>query len=259
MDDPLIAAEESLIAIDEGRIDDAARLIDEADIKENSSLVIPYVKGLVSAKRGHLSEALDRFNDVLMSNPHHVRARLNRITLHLLAEDVQTALDDCDWLLMTYPNLLLAKLRRGEALIQHGIFDEAEKEIRSVLKEQPENEVALTRLGACLLAQGRAEEAFIPLNNALNLNSGYPEGYYQRAMLYLEMGEIDGALSDFKMTVKLSPKHVDALLRVAAIHHEKDDFEKAEVAWRKVLDADPDNKLARARLDEVRISLAKEA
>ena len=82
--------------------------------------------GTPRAKRGHLSEALDRFNDVLMSNPHHVRARLNRITLHLLAEDVQTALDDCDWLLMTYPNLLLAKLRRGEALIQHGIFDEAE-------------------------------------------------------------------------------------------------------------------------------------
>ncbi len=259
MDDPLIAAEESLIALDEGRIDDAARLIDEADIIDSKSLVIPYVKGLVAAKRGHMSEALDRFNEVLMTNPHHVRARLNRITLHLLAEDVQTALDDCDWLLMTYPTLLLAKLRRGEALIQHGIFDEAEKEIRAVLTEQPENEVALTRLGACLLAQGRAEEAFIPLNNALNLNSGYPEGYYQRAMLYLEMGEVDGALSDFKMTAKLAPRHVDSLLRVAAIYHEKDDFEKAEVAWRKVLDADPDNKLARARLDEVRISLSKTA
>ena len=142
MYDPLIAAEESLIAIDEGRIDDAARLIDEADIKESKSLVIPYVKGLISAKRGHLSEALDRFNDVLLSNPHHVRARLNRITLHLLADDVQTALDDCDWLLMTYPTLLLAKLRRGEAFIQHGIIDEAEKEIRAVLDEQPDNEVA---------------------------------------------------------------------------------------------------------------------
>ncbi|MDP7043483.1 MAG: tetratricopeptide repeat protein [Candidatus Thalassarchaeaceae archaeon] len=259
MDDPLIAAEESLIALDEGRIDDAARLIDEADIIDSKSLVIPYVKGLVAAKRGHLSEALDRFNEVLMNNPHHVRARLNRITLHLLAEDVQTALDDCDWLLMTYPTLLLAKLRRGEALIQHGIFDEAEKEIRTVLTEQPENEVALTRLGACLLAQGRAEEAFIPLNNALNLNSKYPEGYYQRAMLYLEMGEVDSALSDFKMTAKLAPKHIDSLLRVAAIHHERDELEKAEIAWRKVLDADPDNKLARARLDEVRISLAKTA
>jgi tetratricopeptide (TPR) repeat protein len=259
MDDAMIAAEESLIALDEGRIDDAARLIDEADIKDSKSLIIPYVKGLVAAKRGHLSEALDRFNEVLMTNPHHVRARLNRITLHLLAEDVQTALDDCDWLLMTYPTLLLAKLRRGEALIQHGIFDEAEREIRSVLQEQPENEVALTRLGACLLAQGRADEAFQPLNNALNLNQEYPEGYYQRAMLYLEMGEADSALADFKMTAKLSSKHVDALLRVAAIHHEREDLQDAEVAWRKVLDADPDNKLARARLDDVRISLAKNA
>ena len=259
MTDSMVAAEEALIALDEGRIDDAARLINEADKTESKALVIPYVKGLVAAKRGHLSEALDRFNEVLMTNPHHVRARLNRITLHLLAEDVQTALDDCDWLLMTYPNLLLAKLRRGEALIQHGIFDEAENEIRSVLQDQPENEVALTRLGACLLAQGRAEEAFIPLNNALNYNPEYGEGYYQRAMLYLEMGEADGALSDFKRCAKLSPRHIDSLLRVAAIHHEREDFQDAEVAWRRVLDADPDNKLARARLDEVRIELAKAA
>ncbi len=259
MDDHLVAAEEALIALDQGRIDDAARLIEEADISDSKALVIPYVKGLVSAKRGHLSEALDRFNEVLMTNPHHVRARLNRITLHLLAEDVQTALDDCDWLLMTYPNLILAKLRRGEALIHHGIFDEAEREIRAVLEEQPENELALTRLGACLLAQGRAEEAFIPLNTAINLNSGYGEGYYQRAMLYLEMGEADGALSDFKRCAKLEPLHIDALLRVAAIHHEREEFQDAEVAWRKVLDTDPDNKLARARLDEVRIELAKHA
>jgi predicted TPR repeat methyltransferase len=73
------------------------------------------------------------------------------------------------------------------------------------------------------------------------------------------MGEVDSALSDFKMTAKLAPKHIDSLLRVAAIHHERDELEKAEIAWRKVLDADPDNKLARARLDEVRISLAKTA
>jgi cytochrome c-type biogenesis protein CcmH/NrfG len=78
-------------------------------------------------------------------------------------------------------------------------------------------------------------------------------------MLYLEMGEADSALADFKTTAKLAPRHVDALLRVAAIYHEREDFQDAEVAWRKVLDADPDNKLGRARLDEVRISLAKTA
>ena len=69
----------------------------------------------------------------------------------------------------------------------------------------------------------------------------------------------DSALADFKTTAKLAPRHVDALLRVAAIYHEREDFQDAEVAWRKVLDADPDNKLGRARLDEVRISLAKTA
>ena len=258
MDDPLVCAEESLIALDEGRVEDAARLIDEADVKERTSLVIPYVKGLVAARRGNLAEAFERFNEVLMANPHHVRARLNRITLSMLSEDVQSALDDCDWLLMTYPALLLARLRRGEALIQHGIFDEAENEIRAVLETQPENEIALTRLAACLLAQGRAEEAFIPLNTAMNLRPNFPEAYYQRALLYLELEEADSALRDFESTVLHDGRHLDALLRIAAIHHEREDYDKAESAWRRVLDAEPDNKLARRRMEEVTIALAKQ-
>jgi len=226
-------------------------------VRERSSLVIPYVKGLVAARRGNLAEAFDWFNEVLMANPHHVRARLNRITLSMLSEDVQSALDDCDWLLMTYPALLLARLRRGEALIQHGIFDEAENEIRAVLETQPENEVALTRLAACLLAQGRAEEAFIPLNTAMKLRPNFPEAYYQRALLYLELGEAESALTDFESTVRHDGKHLDALLRIAAIHHEREDYDKAESAWRRVLDAEPENKLARRRMDEVGITLAK--
>ena len=62
MDDPLVCAEESLIALDEGRVEDAARLIDEADGKECTSLVIPYVQGLVAARRCNPAEAFVRFN-----------------------------------------------------------------------------------------------------------------------------------------------------------------------------------------------------
>jgi cytochrome c-type biogenesis protein CcmH/NrfG len=51
---------------------------------------------------------------------------------------------------------------------------------------------------------------------------------------------------------------LDALLRIAAIHHEREDYDKAESAWRRVLDAEPDNKLARRRMEEVTIALAKQ-
>jgi len=226
-------------------------------VSERESLVVPYVKGLVSARRGYQEEALERFNEVLLIDPHHVRARLNRITLFLLIDDVQKALDDCDWLIQTYPTLLLAKLRRAEALIQHGIFEEAEADIKSVLDEQPENEVALTRYGACLLAQGRAEEAFIPLNQAMNLAPDYPEATYQRALLYLELGEVDSALADFETTTRIDTRHANSLLRIAAIHHERDDLQFAESAWRAVLDVDPENKLARRRIEEVRTAIVE--
>jgi tetratricopeptide (TPR) repeat protein len=92
----------------------------------------------------------------------------------------------------------------------------------------------------------------------MNLRPNFPEAYYQRAMLYLELGEADSALTDFEATVRYDGKHLDALLRIAAIHHESENYEKAEAAWRSVLNAEPDNKLARRRMDEVSIALAKQ-
>ena len=90
--------------------------------------------------------------------------------------------------------------------------------------------VGFCSIAASTAAREWSEES--PCNRSFN-----PEGYYQRAMLYLEMGEADSALADFKTTAKIAPRHIDALLRVAAIYHEREDFQEAEVAWRKVLDA----------------------
>ncbi|DAC61254.1 MAG TPA: hypothetical protein D7I10_06530, partial [Candidatus Poseidoniales archaeon] len=46
-DEPLIAAEEALLALDSNDVDAAARLISEAHVLERDSSVIDYVKGVV--------------------------------------------------------------------------------------------------------------------------------------------------------------------------------------------------------------------
>jgi tetratricopeptide (TPR) repeat protein len=131
-----------------------------------------------------------------------------------------------------------------------GEWEEAEKEFRDVLSRREANPHALTQLGATLIAQDRLTEAEQPLNEAIHLDGDTPEGWYQRGLLYLEFGQADSALSDFETAAVRGHPHMNALLRIAAIHHEKEEWEAAEIAWRRVLDAEPDNRIARRRIQE---------
>ena len=116
-DEPLIAAEEALLALDGNDVEAAARLISEAHVLERDSSVINYVKGVVSARRGDMTEAKRLFDSVLAEDPNHVRARLNRCTTLMVDHDHHAALDDVQYLLDAHPELDLARLRRGEIIL----------------------------------------------------------------------------------------------------------------------------------------------
>ena len=217
---------------------------------ERDSSVIDYVKGVVAARRGELEEAKRLFDVVLVSEPNHVRARLNRCSTLMLQQDYHAALDDVSELLEAHPGFDLARLRRGEILMAIGEWSEAEIEFRDILSRRESNPYALTQLGASLIAQERLTEAEQPLNEAIRIDSNLAEGWYQRGLLYLEFGQVESALSDFDTASTKDRYHMNALLRIAAIHHEKADWEKAEAAWRGVLNVEPDNRIARRRIQD---------
>ena len=249
-DEPLIAAEEALLALDGNDVEAASRLIAEAHVLERDSLVIDYVKGVVAARRGDLIEAKRLFDSVLLEDPNHVRARLNRCTTLMIDQDHHAALDDVQFLLEAHPELDLARLRRGEIMLSLGEWEEAESNFRDVLSRRGKNPHALIQLGAALVAQERLTEAEQPLNEAIRLDGDSADGWYQRGLLYIAFGQFDGALSDFETAAKLNRHHMNALLRIAAIHHENEDWDDAEAAWRNVLNVEPENRVARRRIQD---------
>jgi Tfp pilus assembly protein PilF len=103
-----------------------------------------------------------------------------------------------------------------------------------------------------MIAAGKSEQAERPLNKAIGIDSNLSEAWYQRGLLYLDFGRVDEAMSDFEGAVRTDPHHIDARLRIAAILHEVEDFDKAVAAWRQVLDIEPQHRLARRRLAECR-------
>ena len=249
---PSIPLEEAQLCIEIGDLEQANSLALEATTILKNNPTVPFIRGIISARLGRLEEAKKLFSTALELQPEHVRARLNRSSAALLCDDLETALDDANFLVKTRPNHQLARLRRSEILMNQGDWKSAEIELRDLLKINSNHSLGLVHLGTCMIAMGKSEQAEKPLNKAIEANPHLSEAWYQRGLLYLDFGKSDEALSDFESAVSSDPQHIDARLRIAAVLHEKDDVEKAALAWRRVLDVDPQSRLARRRLEECR-------
>ena len=249
---PSIPLEEAQLCLDLGRLEQADALVAEAATQLNEHSTIPFVRGMIAARQNRLTEAVSLFSKVLVSEPDHVRARLNRCSASLLKGDLAAALDDADHLVTNQPRLDMARLRRSEVLMNHGDWDEAEAELRRLLENRPEHTMALVHLGTCLIARGRAEQAEKPLNTALQIDTTHSDAWYQRGLLYLDFGRFEDAMHDFENAAEHDEHHIDARLRIATLLHEAEDRKGAAAAWRRVLDVDPEHRLARRRLEECR-------
>ena len=66
----------------------------------------------------------------------------------------------------------------------------------------------------------------------------------------MEQGALPAALADFESAIRADPSHMESLLHSAAIAHEIGPLDRAESCWRRVLNIDPTNQIARTRLEE---------
>ena len=248
--DPMILVEHALLRIDQGEISDAERLVHEAETSLSNTEVLHYTRGLIAAELGNYSEARRRFDTVLVHDPNHVRARLNRATVAVLMQDHALALEDSELLLKQYPELDLARLRRAESLMGLDKWEWAEVALRELIERKPGHVPALISMGATLCALDRAEEALPSLDEAIRLESDNPDAWHMRAQFYIEQGALPAALADFESAIRADSSHMESLLHAAAIAHEIGPSERAESCWRRVLNQDPTNHLARTRLEE---------
>ena len=251
-DHPSISLEEAQLSLETGDLEQANALTLEATTTLKENPTVSFIRGIIAARNGRLEEATKLFSQTLHLDPKHTRARLNRSSAALLGDDLALALDDANQLVEDRPNHELARLRKSEILMNQGDWANAESELRELLRLNGNHSMGLVHLGTCMIAMEKSEQAEKPLNKAIETNPSLSEAWDQRGLLYLDFGRSDEAMSDFEGAVRADSQHLDARLRIAAILHEGKDTEKAAGAWRKVLDVDPQNRLARRRLEECR-------
>jgi tetratricopeptide (TPR) repeat protein len=254
-EDPSAAAESALLCLDKGDLEGATQHIDAASIRGEGAIV-SYVRGNIAANQGHLKSAQSHYDEAINIDPTHVRARLNRASIHMASGNAQGALDDANVLLELAPGLALAKIRRAEANMMLTNWDSAKADLEQIVEDAPHHHHALTQLASCYMSMDRPEKAEAPLNEALRLAPDHTEAWHQRGLLYLDWGRNDAAMNDFEAAVRCDGNHLDARLHIAAIHHEAGRFVEASGAWKGVLAIEPEHAVARRRREECDTALA---
>jgi tetratricopeptide (TPR) repeat protein len=101
----------------------------------------------------------------------------------------------------------------------------------------------------------RAEEyerALDSLDRALELNPKYPDLHNFRGIALCEMERFDEAATAFRRSTELCPSHLVPRLNLAFAFLRAGRLDEAEEGLRAVLRQDPDEPVARARLEELR-------
>ena len=84
----------------------------------------------------------------------------------------------------------------------------------------------------------------------MRLAPDFAEAWYQRGLLYLAWEKIETALSDFEAGVRADGNHLQSREQAAAIHHQLGNTEQAMAGWRGVLALNPNDVVARRRLQQ---------
>jgi tetratricopeptide (TPR) repeat protein len=143
----------------------------------------------------------------------------------------------------------------------HQLLMQAESAFNTALDCKMDYAPAHYYLSLVYEAQGRLDEAVGKMESVLRYNPSDVGAYFQIGLLYLERGEegdMDRAGEAFAQAITLAPSYANAHWFLATVYEQKDLLEYAILEIEKVLEIDPGNPLAQARLSRLRAGVAEE-
>lgn len=73
------------------------------------------------------------------------------------------------------------------------------------------------------LMNGNNQTALYEINQAIKINPKNGNYYYIRGMILQKMNDLNKALIDYKKTLSLNPKHIDATMKCAVVYAKQND------------------------------------
>jgi tetratricopeptide (TPR) repeat protein len=122
---------------------------------------------------------------------------------------------------------------------QQGRADQAERLLRELLRNQPDNVDALRLLGVLSLAAGRLQEAERLLKRATHMAPDFAEAQLDLGRVYKEQHKLQAAIEAFERAIALEPGNFLTHFLLGSVLSPAARTEDAITAYRKVLELRP--------------------
>jgi tetratricopeptide (TPR) repeat protein len=221
-------------------------------------------EGVELVRGGKLVEALSIFGEALELEPSHRGARFNLAFAYQRLKRFDDAEREYRKVLET-DDLARAHLMLGLIYEEKGEYEAALKEFEEVLRLEPDNENAKSKLdrlkeelktsdelikeGAEHLKAKRYAMAVEYFKRAVDKAPDDYRPHYNLGVAYLSMGSYSEAIEAFKRTLDINDM-ANAYFMMCIAYDKVGDGEKAKECFEKVLELDPDNAMAKKYLEK---------
>jgi tetratricopeptide (TPR) repeat protein len=270
------------VALSQGRYAQATTEFQQAVALDNEDLGAKFRLGVALRRDGKFDEASKSFDDVGAIDKDYPGLALERGLLYEASGRTEEALKEYEGALAKAPKDPDLMLRVGCGKVAAGRAKQAEELLRKVLSERPNSAETNHCLGRALLLEGtrlaeaqrlleraveldqnRAEyqlyagwaaneagnvpKAEHALAEALRLDQGLADAYWQRGVLRQRQGAARDAIADLSKALELRPSRYEAHAALADAYYDLGKEPLALSEWQLAIQAQPDNSTWRFR------------
>ncbi len=190
--------------------------------------------------KGLAVEASRSYGTAIELKPEEPLAYVKRADAERRQGNLSRALEDAERAMALSDDILLVSSRLAAILYESGRFDEAARHYEKVLDFAPDSAEIWYQLGLTQFRAGRAAEAIEALNGAASRHRDFWEAYYLRGAVFLSIGGLDEAESDFRTALDLAPDAPLAREALVELYFDQNLPEEALVLIENALAARPD-------------------
>jgi len=140
------------------------------------------------------------------------------------------------------------------------VLVETEATIWEIWYESGKQEIDDMMLEAAVLVRsGDLDAAESVYSRVIDAVPGFSEGWNRRATVRYYQRNYTGSLDDIEVTLKLEPRHFGAIWGLGMILGAQRDYQRAILAFERLLEIKPHASDARPRIELLKQELAKEA
>lgn len=122
----------------------------------------------------------------------------------------------------------------------------------------PDIDALMTEAGA-LASAGNLAAAEKIYSRIIELAPNFSEGWNRRATIRFYQEDYEGSLADIEQTLKLEPRHFGAMWGLGMILGLQQDYQRAILAFEKLLEIKPNSTDARPRIELLREAMTEQS